>query len=136
MHTSTPYKIAEGNEALIEPVSDSRDENFLKVAIADCSFCNPFVVKVPKDEQKANAEFIVRACNSHEQLVLACERLLKIARTVTVRQAISAGQEVIDATGLNPWCLNEGLATGDEHLCLHFAEDAIRNATVSIRGNE
>lgn len=34
--------------------------------------------------------------------------------TVTVRQIIEAGDDAIEAAGLNPWCINEGRASGDE----------------------
>ncbi len=33
---------------------------------------------------------------------------------ITVRQVIGSGEDVIAAVGLNPWCINEGLAAGDE----------------------
>ncbi len=35
---------------------------------------------------------------------------------LTVRQVIEGGDAAIDASGLNPYCMNEGLATGDEHI--------------------
>lgn len=64
----------------------------------------------------------------------AIERLVTLAKLVTVRQAIEAGDEAIEAAGLNPWCINEGLATGDERVHLWWAGDlqaraAIRQAT-------
>jgi hypothetical protein len=40
--------------------------------------------------------------------------ILPLLRTLTVRQAIAAGDEVNDACGLNPWCMNEGRADGSE----------------------
>jgi predicted translin family RNA/ssDNA-binding protein len=46
------------------------------------------------------------------------KRLRKLASLLTVRQVIQAGDEYIEAAGLNPWCMNEGLATGDERLNL------------------
>jgi hypothetical protein len=51
------------------------------------------------------------------ELVEALERmqaLLPLMRLITVRQAIEAGDRVINACGLNPWCINEGRATGSE----------------------
>ncbi len=33
---------------------------------------------------------------------------------ITVRQVIGSGEDVIAAVGLNTWCINEGLAAGDE----------------------
>jgi hypothetical protein len=42
------------------------------------------------------------------------DKLQSLARRVTIRQVIDAGDNAIKAAGLNPWCINEGLATGDE----------------------
>lgn len=44
------------------------------------------------------------------------KRAKKLASLVTVRQVIDVGDEYIEAAGLNPWCLNEGLTTGDERI--------------------
>lgn len=38
----------------------------------------------------------------------------KLLSLLTVRQVIEAGPEYIEAAGLNPWCIAEGRATGDE----------------------
>lgn len=46
----------------------------------------------------------------------ALERASHLVPLVTVRAAIEAGDEAIDAAGLNPWCINEGLADGSEHI--------------------
>ena len=35
---------------------------------------------------------------------------------ISVKQVIKAGDEAINACGLNPWCVNEGRATGDEKI--------------------
>lgn len=40
--------------------------------------------------------------------------LLPLLRKITIRQVLDSGDEVISATGLNPWCVNEGRAQGDE----------------------
>jgi hypothetical protein len=45
----------------------------------------------------------------------ALERAQVLVGLVTVRQAIHAGDEAIEAAGLNPYAMNEGQATGDEH---------------------
>ena len=44
----------------------------------------------------------------------AISDLLPLLELLTVRQVIEAGEPYITAAGLNPWCINEGLATGDE----------------------
>lgn len=51
------------------------------------------------------------------------ERLSVLASLLTVRQVIEAGDRYIEAAGLNPWCINEGQATGDERLGLTFMTD-------------
>ena len=58
------------------------------------------------------------------------KRLRKLASLVTIRQVISAGDEYIDAAGLNPWCLNEGLATGDERISMDRIDSVLRIAGV------
>ena len=40
--------------------------------------------------------------------------LLPLLRQLTVKQVIEAGDAAIDAAGLNPWCLKEGLVEGSE----------------------
>lgn len=49
-----------------------------------------------------------------ERLSAIMERARPLVALVTVRMAIHGGDETIAASGLNPWCMNEGLATGDE----------------------
>ncbi len=58
-------------------------------------------------------------------LVAALERTETLASLCTVEQVINAGDEYIDAAGLNPWCLNEGLAEGHETVDLYFATFAL-----------
>lgn len=50
-------------------------------------------------------------------------RALVLLRLPTVRQVINAGDDAIDAAGLNPWAMNEGLATGDERISPSFIDD-------------
>lgn len=44
----------------------------------------------------------------------ALQRAEELVPLLTVRQVIQAGDDAIDAAGFNPWCINEGRATGDE----------------------
>lgn len=65
--------------------------------------------------------------------LLAALRCLRLLRECppTVRRIIESGDRAIDLAGLNPWCMNEGLASGDEsHLpwCLDSAIEALENA--------
>jgi hypothetical protein len=60
-----------------------------------------------------------------DELLTEVERLRKLAGLVTVRQVIDAGDQAIDAAGLNPWCINEGLATGEERLNLSCTDELI-----------
>lgn len=60
---------------------------------------------------------------------------LKLAKTlldlghITVGMVFDAGIETVNAVGLNPWCMREGLAAGDEPISLWEIEHAIENAT-------
>ena len=42
------------------------------------------------------------------------ERARTLLRLLTIRQIIQAGDRAIEASGLNPWVMAEGLASGDE----------------------
>lgn len=62
---------------------------------------------------------------------LAADDLRYIARALTllaacpptVRQVIEAGNDAIEASGLNPWCMNEGRADGTEEVTLWWLND-------------
>jgi hypothetical protein len=67
--------------------------------------------------------------SDNAELIAALRRALPLIRLLTVRQVIEAGDEAIDAAGLNPWCINEGRATGDEFISGWWIESAIDSAT-------
>jgi hypothetical protein len=75
-------------------------------------------------EVNANARLIASA----PELLEALKRVVVLAELVTIRQIIQAGDDAIKAAGLNPWCINEGLATGDETHSVLFAHAAIIKA--------
>lgn len=71
----------------------------------------------------------------HAYLLKAAPLLLRelknareLVRLVTVRQVISAGDAAIEAAGLNPWCINEGLASGEERISVWSIDAAIDSA--------
>ncbi len=90
----------------------------------------------------SNAELVVKSLNAlagiadpaafveaFEEMRRALQRVAKIVpATVTVRQIIEAGDDVIKAVGINPWCINEGQASGDEPVDVDFISDALANA--------
>ena len=49
-------------------------------------------------------------------VLAALERAERLIHLLTVRQIIESGTEAIEAAGLNPWCIAEGRATGDERI--------------------
>ncbi len=53
------------------------------------------------------------AIAERDEIIARAARLISL---LTVRQVISAGDDAITAAGLNPWCINEGLAAGEEKL--------------------
>ena len=69
-HTPLPWKKEIFNGELI--VQDD-DTNEYYVYICDCS--SEFM---SQEEEEANAEFIVRACNSHYELLEACKRTVEM----------------------------------------------------------
>ena len=70
-HTKTPWKVGEYNEDYEEInilcVSDGYTYHAANV---------PVFQGAPSDEQKANAAFIVKACNCHDALVEALDMAL------------------------------------------------------------
>ena len=61
------------------------------------------------------------------------KRLMPLARLLTVRNVIEAGDDAIRAAGLNPWCMNEGRATGDERIDLPVSEADVDEAIIALR---
>lgn len=61
------------------------------------------------------------------ELEEALDRCAKLASIVTVKQCIEAGDEYINAAGLNPYCMNEGLAEGDEKISIYFVEKLLED---------
>jgi hypothetical protein len=59
------------------------------------------------------------------ELLAAAQRAQVLVRLLTVRQVIEAGNEAIDAAGLNAYCINEGLAEGHERLGFWQLDHAI-----------
>lgn len=60
-----------------------------------------------------------------KELVEAAKRAQVLLRAVTVRRVLEAGSDVIEASGLNPWCVNEGRADGSESIGTWWLESAI-----------
>lgn len=61
-------------------------------------------------------------------LLESLKSMRTLAGLVTVRQAIEAGDRYIEAAGLNPWAINEGLATGNETIGLWSTDLLIERA--------
>lgn len=74
-------------------------------------------------------EAALSECNrlrtENKRLRAALKRAEVLVGLVTVRQAIHAGNDAIEAAGLNPWAMNEGLATGDERVSTWWLSDAL-----------
>jgi hypothetical protein len=50
------------------------------------------------------------------ELEAALRRAQRLVRLLTVGQVVDAGDDAIEAAGLNTWCVNEGLATRESKL--------------------
>ena len=55
----------------------------------------------------------------------ALKRAKELVCLVTVKQVLEAGDAAINAAGLNPWCINEGLADGTEYIQTDFIDRAL-----------
>jgi hypothetical protein len=70
-HTALPWKGTDSGTGIFsagEPLGKNKI-----IAICTCD-----AVSRPRDENKANAAFIISACNSHYQLLAALENLVKV----------------------------------------------------------
>lgn len=81
--------------------------------------CSPEGENAPAsraDGTGSDAAEIERLREENESLRRAVARARPLVALLTVRQVIEAGGEALEASGLNPWCVNEGLAQGGERL--------------------
>lgn len=72
-HTPTPWAVGRSLDGL--PCVDAPTESSCTLEI--CTVWGTEKDMIVNDECGANAAFIVRACNSHEALVEACQELLQ-----------------------------------------------------------
>lgn len=79
-HTPTPYKLVKHRKVGLEA-----DEVFNTIEKNDGLPRQEIIARVPKVE---NAEFIVRACNSHEALIQACEDALNLIVSLSEHEAM------------------------------------------------
>jgi hypothetical protein len=75
------------------------------------------VLAVPSEVAPSREQLLEDALRRASILLRACPP--------TVRGVFEAGDKAIDAAGLNPWCINEGLASGDEEIDTWFIDAAL-----------
>lgn len=97
------YEIASGENASGAGVAGAIGELIPGVSLADLARLAPEIARLASGEA---------VCVP----VADMDRAATLIRLLTVRQVIEAGDEAISAAGLNPWAMNEGLATGDERI--------------------
>ena len=69
-------------------------------------------------------------------LIEAAERAKLLLRGLTVSEVMDRGMEAINAAGLNPYCINEGRASGQERISTDWLEVAISSAKAAEEGVE
>ncbi len=60
---------------------------------------------------------------NRDELLEELERARTLLRLITVRQVIESDLKTINAAGLNPYCINEGRATGNDRIDTSFMDD-------------
>lgn len=58
--------------------------------------------------------------------------LTPLLRMLTIRDVLAAGEDVIAASGINPWCVAEGRASGDEPALSSWQLDEIKSVSVTV----
>lgn len=71
--------------------------------------------------------------NSVKELLEAAKRAQILLRGLTIRDVFEAGNGAIDAAGLNPYCINEGMSDGSEGFESWWLDSAI--AAVESEGD-
>ncbi len=76
-HTPTPWRLSHYHYPHSQIVVDnSRDDNDSRAKAEGRLVCEPNSQNMP--QYKANADFIVLACNAHAPLVAACEKIERL----------------------------------------------------------
>lgn len=94
-HTPTPWRVVNGNRIKDELMPFDRDERdtILITTVSGHGDC---------ESDKANAAFIVKAVNSHYQLVAALQEMMQYAGIIEERcdsVATDAARKALDAVG-------------------------------------
>ena len=76
----------------------------------------------------ADLRLILSANRKMREALERIEPMIPLLQMITVRQVIEAGPSAISAAGLDPWCVNEGRATGDEPAIAAWKFDDLRSA--------
>ena len=120
-HTPTPWKVTPKHPEspigyLFEIVMDEPMED-LPWHIASIAGGSSYHSLAAGIEEKANAEFIVRACNAHDKLLEACREALQFFGTLdsTMQIAVSVDIEKDKISGLAVQ-LKEALASAEKEL--------------------
>jgi hypothetical protein len=79
----------------------------------------------------SEANNLTRAVSIDFLGVLRCLRLLQECPP-TIRQIVAAGERAIDAAGLDPQCMDKGLAEGEERYVPRQLEDCIQGVATAI----
>jgi hypothetical protein len=86
-HTPLPWKILGEDKSVDDipyiEISVDKDfgDDFKKICKVDCTLDWETGDVLIADEDKSNAEFIVRACNSHYELISLVEKCIKLEKS-------------------------------------------------------
>lgn len=110
-----------------------------KVLIAQFRLYTDDEVREQCNANAARAVACVNACQNLSDPAAALtaarealERCEKLVSCLTVGQVVDAGYDAIEASGLNPYCLNEGRAVREDQIDARF----VRSALAQLKGEQ
>ena len=63
---------------------------------------------------------------NNKEVIAVLKRAKILIEIISVKQVLESDNDIIFASGINPWCVNEGTATGYEKISTYFIDNMIK----------